>query len=349
MYLRKDILKSVNLPCFIYDTKEVDKQLTKLYSSFSEVNENVKIFYSYKTNPVLGNYLSRKGLGMQVTSLHHLKEALKIVSGKDIIFSSRELSKTLVRFLMKNRVHIIVNSEEQLALVNSINRNYPIGIRVDTQVTSRKTSFAASNLGLGISYKKIKSISSNVRGFHNHLASQITDLVTYKQSAKILIDLATKFDVNYINIGGGLPIDYSSTKVPNINQFANCFTSWRGKLFLEPGRFLVGPSGKLLLQVVEKHDNIIVVNASLFNSVRDRILSNYQIKLPIVEKGNSYRKVVGNSPSSCDFFGNYKLNKNASVLTFLQAGAYCITDDKFTGVEKPREYIVLNNKIKMIQ
>ena len=97
----KKLSKSENLPCFIYDVKEIDKQLNKIESSFKKLNKNTRIFYSYKTNTSLAKYLNSKGLGFQVTSLGHLKEALKITQGKNIIFSSRELSKKIIKFLME--------------------------------------------------------------------------------------------------------------------------------------------------------------------------------------------------------------------------------------------------------
>jgi len=337
-------------PCFIYDVKKIDEKLKQLKDSFGNSNKKTKIFYSYKTNPALVSYLIDEGLGLQVTSLNHLLKALKLTSGKNIIFSSRELSKDIINILIKNKVNIIINSEFQLQLINSVDKNYPVGLRVDTGIKSKETSFAASNLGLGIPYKKIeKVITSNVEGFHNHLASQITDIKSYKENSRILINLSKKFKVKYLDIGGGFPVNYLDEKSPEINDFSKCYKEWEGELYLEPGRFLVGSCGKLMTGVLEDNGEVIVINASLFNTIRDRILSNYKIKLPILENGDSFRKVVGNSPSSPDFFGEYKVNINSKKITFLQAGAYCISDDKFTGVEKPKEYILIDNKFKEVK
>lgn len=342
--------KKLKLPCFVYDVKQVEEQLQKLKSSFENANRNTKIFYSYKTNSALASYLVEKGLGLQVTSLDHLLKALKLTSGKNIIFSSRELSKEIINLLIKNKVKLIINSESQLQLLNSVNKNYPVGLRIDTGIKSEKTSFSASDLGLGIPYKEIdKTISPNVEGFHNHLASQITDLKSYKENSQILINLSKKFKVKYLDIGGGFPTNYLGIKSPEINDFSSCYKNLGGKLYLEPGRFLVGSCGKLITKILEDNGKVVVINASLFNTIRDRILSNYKIKLPILEKGNSARKIVGNSPSSSDYFGEYKINQTSKIITFLQAGAYCISDDKFTGVEKPKEYIFINDKFKEVK
>lgn len=343
-------LNKLELPCFVYDTNEVSEQLQRLKSSFGKINRNTKTFYSYKTNPALAQYLVNEGLGLQVTSLSHLLKALKLTSGKNIIFSSRELTQDIIRILIKNKVMIIINSEFQLQLINSIDKNYPVGLRIDTGIKSKETSFAASNLGLGIPYKKIeKVVTPNVEGFHNHLASQIIDINSYKENSRILTELSNNFKVKYLDIGGGFPVNYLGEKSPDINDFSECYKGWKGELYLEPGRFLVGSCGKLITKVLEDNGEAVVINASLFNTIRDRILSNYKIKLPILEKGTSLRKIVGNSQSSSDFFGEYKINYNSKIITFLQAGAYCISDDKFTGVEKPKEYILIKDKFKEVK
>lgn len=343
-------LNNLELPCFVYDVNEVSKQLQKLKLSFGKISRKMKIFYSYKTNPALAPYLVNESLGLQVTSLNHLLKALKLTSGENIIFSSRELTKDIIKILIKNKVKIIISSEFQLQLINSIDKSYPVGLRIDTGIKSKETSFAASNLGLGIPYKKIeKVITPNVEGFHNHLASQIIDIESYKENSRILIKLSKKFKIKYLDIGGGFPVNYFGEKSPDINDFSECYEEWKGEVYLEPGRFLVGSCGKLITRILEDNGKVVVINASLFNTIRDRILSNYKIKLPILENGKAFRKVVGNSPSSCDFFGEYKINLNSKTITFLQAGAYCISDDKFTGVEKPKEYLLMDNKFKEVK
>lgn len=347
-----NIKKIIDTPAFVYDINDVKYRLHKIESAFKKVNDNVKIFYSYKTNTVLGRFLYDLGAGLQITSYSHLKEVLKFANGERISFSSRELDSKILKLLVKNNIHIVANSTQQLNLINKEFPNHPIGVRVDAGVIPKNTSFATSNLGLGIPLSEINKIwTPNIIGFHSHLASQNVDLPQYRKNAYALIKLSKQFNVRYLNIGGGFPIAYDLRKNEiSLTKFAEAYRDWTGQLYLEPGRYLVGPAGYLFVKVVDIIGNVVVVNISLFNTIRDRILSNFTIKFPIIEKGRKVYKIVGCSPSSTDYFGEYNLQKlrKGKILTFFQAGAYSISNDDFTGVKKPKEFLYEKKKVKAV-
>ena len=269
--------------------------------------------------------------------------------GEKIIFSSRALNEETIDLLVKNNIHIIANSKQQLDLIYKKYPDYHVGVRVDTGIKSKNTTFCASNLGLGIPLDKLKdSITPNVVGIHNHLASQNVDIEAYRKNARELIKVSTDLKFRYLDIGGGFPIKYYNTEAPLLLEFSEAYRGWGNELFIEPGRFLVGPAGYLFVKVVDITQNNVVINTSLFSTVRDRILSIYAIQLPILESGKIDYKIVGSSSSSCDDFGEYKLTKLdiGSTLTFSQAGAYCVSNDDFTGTIKPKEYFYLNGTLK---
>ena len=346
------IKKIIRTPAFIYDLDDVKDRLHQTIVAFKRVNDDVKVFYSYKTNTALGKVLYNLGAGLQITSYPHLKKVLKFADGEDIFFASRELDEKTLKLLVKNHIHIIANSVRQLNLITKRFPDYPLGVRVDTGIVPQSTSFATSNLGLGIPINKIKFFwTSNIVGFHNHLASQNVDLLQYRKNAHTLIKLAQHFKARYLNIGGGFPITYNlrEREIPLV-KFAEAYKDWTGQLFLEPGRYLVGPAGYLFVKVVDIVGNVAVINASLFSAIRDRILSGFTIKAPILETGKKSYKIVGCSPSSTDYFGEYNLQElqEGKILTFFQAGAYSVSNDDFTGVKKPKEFVCEGRRIKAI-
>ncbi|MFH1721473.1 MAG: hypothetical protein ABH950_02580 [Candidatus Altiarchaeota archaeon] len=340
--------EKIESPAFIYDAEKIGSQLNILRTIFRD--SDTRIYYSYKTNPSLGKLVYSLGCGLQVTSLNHLNEVLKFADSKNVIFCGRTLSDEEIRFLIGSNVHIIANSINQIERIRKIEKNLPIGIRIDTGITSECTGFNTSNLGLGIRTEDLEGIEANIIGIHNHIASQIVDLNSYRLNAEIIIDLADKMNVSYINIGGGFPIQYGNI-VPTLKEFADAFKRWKKILCFEPGRILVGPAGVLFAQVKDVQGDIATIDASVFNSVRDRILSKYKIQLPVLEGGGKRYKVVGNTPCSVDYFGQYELPclKAGSKIFFSQAGAYCRTKDDFSGTQPPSEYILNDGKFEMIK
>lgn len=106
-----------------------------------------------------------------------------------------------------------------------------------------------------------------LRGFHSHIGSQILDLEPFRRNAELVVAFAAQVrsELGYVaeelNLGGGLGIRYlSSDRPPSIEAYvaavaealhASC-RAWGypvPRLFLEPGRSVVGPAGVTLYTV----------------------------------------------------------------------------------------------------
>src|SRR3989344_9152903 len=191
-------------PIFTYDLHTVKNQLQKIKNVFNKAT----IFYSYKTNPTLGEEIYKLGIGLQVTSPQHLKEVLKFASGKDIIYCGKVLDRSILEHLVNKGIHIIANSINQVDLIKVSYPEISIGIRVDTENNSQSTIFNSSKKGVGIPINKVNNLNikdAKIIGIHNHIASQNKDIGNYRENAKQLIRLAKNLKVRYINIGGGFP------------------------------------------------------------------------------------------------------------------------------------------------
>jgi ornithine decarboxylase len=106
--------------------------------------------------------------------------------------------------------------------------------------------------------------------------------------------------------------------------------------FIEPGRFLAAPCIKLITEVIQKQDNILVINTSIYRCALDTILTETKmlIENELSDKENGkYFLIKGNSPTRDDIFRyKVKLNSNIKVgdkIIFLNAGAYNYTTDFF--------------------
>jgi diaminopimelate decarboxylase len=106
-----------------------------------------------------------------------------------------------------------------------------------------------------------------LRGFHSHIGSQILELEPFEENARAVLDFAaevraeTGFVAEEVNLGGGLGIRYmSADRPPSIEEYVAAVARALQvactrldypvpKLFLEPGRSVVGPAGVTLYTV----------------------------------------------------------------------------------------------------
>ena len=115
-----------------------------------------------------------------------------------------------------------------------------------------------------------------------HLGSQLVDTEPFRQGIGRLIDLvegvrrAGVTTLRVLDIGGGLGIRYSNERSMDPAEFANAVVPLLAptglKVYLEPGRFLVGSAGVLLTRVLyRKHSGgkeFVVVDAGMNDLVR---------------------------------------------------------------------------------
>jgi diaminopimelate decarboxylase len=98
-------------------------------------------------------------------------------------------------------------------------------------------------------------------GLHLHIGSQITAIEPFRRGAEMLVALAGSLAdegirVEHIDLGGGLGIEYvpGQQTVPVDAYAAAVADAVRGTgltVLLEPGRWIVGPAGVLVTEVVD--------------------------------------------------------------------------------------------------
>jgi diaminopimelate decarboxylase len=120
-------------------------------------------------------------------------------------------------------------------------------------------------------------------GLHVHVGSQITTLAPLAGAARTLAGLAAELAregirLEHLDLGGGLGIPYApGQSVPSAPEYADVIVAAvRASglmLLLEPGRWLVGPSGVLLTTVVDLKERpgggwFVIVDAGMTDLIR---------------------------------------------------------------------------------
>lgn len=132
---------------------------------------------------------------------------------------------------------------------------------------------------------------------------------------------------------------------------------------IEPGRFLAAPCIKLETEIIQRYDNNLIINTTIYNCALDTLLTETKMLIEdelsedegseLVQASSvdehqtkgEYFLIKGNSPTRDDIFRyKVKLRKDIKVgdkIIFLNAGAYNYTTD-FFGYKKLDTEIKVN-------
>src|SRR5690606_5644812 len=118
-------------------------------------------------------------------------------------------------------------------------------------------------------------------GISTHIGSQITQLGPFQEAALRMVARARElqqkgFALEFINLGGGLAIQYLDEVPPDVGDYAKTLLDVVAptglKLLLEPGRSIVGPCGALVTKVVyvkrTPKKKFVVVDAAMNDLIR---------------------------------------------------------------------------------
>jgi diaminopimelate decarboxylase len=182
-------------------------------------------------------------------------------------------------------------------------------------------------------------------GVHCHIGSTIKEVSIFRDAAKIMVQFVEEirrqgFDLQYLNLGGGLGIDYyrNGESIPTpmdlLNQIRDLVEQMKLKVILEPGRSLVGNAVIFVNKVTgvktNGNKNFIVVDGSMSELIRPSLYNTYhhiEFAEPMEDvKAPDVYDIVGPVCESADFLGKERTlqcPKEGDCLVVFDAGAYC--------------------------
>ena len=183
---------------------------------FAHFNMCDNIFFSCKANKsyALLQTASEKGCGIEVASYYELIDALKYA--KRIIASGPAKDNKYLKCAIENEVIISVDDIEELKDIKEIGKETKILLRLSDLlgITSR---FGVNISQIDECLKIIGNSKMQLIGFSFHINNyNLDDRV---KAIMQIIDIANdkKKDIKYIDIGGGLPVNYCTEE--DFNNF----------------------------------------------------------------------------------------------------------------------------------
>ncbi|MBU1078152.1 MAG: diaminopimelate decarboxylase, partial [Spirochaetes bacterium] len=226
----------------------------------------------------------------------------------------------------------------------------PIAIRINPDIIPKTHKYIITGkkeTKFGISIYEIDKVLHVIRqckniqlkGIHFHIGSQITEVTPYIKAINKIVSLIKtirkdKFNIEYLNIGGGLGIIYKNEKPQTPCEFAEkvipLVKKNNLKLILEPGRYIVGNAGILLTKVtyIKKSLNktFVIVDAGMNTLIRPSLYEAYHNIVPVKESKKKFTiDVVGPICETGDFFAKDRSISRVEENDFLaikSAGAY---------------------------
>ncbi len=365
-YSFKELQKKYGTPLYIYDKEEMLANIDCFNKQFQGCNFTSQIVYASKAFlvPKICEIINNNNWMIDAVSLGDLHIIEKSMPLSRVVFHGNNKSYEELRYAIEKEVGIIVvDNYEELLTIKELNKEYQktitTMIRINPGIEAHthsyiQTSLLSSKFGESIYdeevIEKIMNFfltNSDIKliGFHSHIGSQVTEVDAFLKNAEVMALFTKKISEQYhyplsdLNLGGGFGITYTNETV-QLDEMLTSLASYLDelvqdtgikKVYLEPGRSIVGRSGMTLytgsmIKRTYGGKNYLFVDGGMTDNIRPALYSaQYEVINPVKLKQQDYLvDVVGKCCESGDIVAKdvkIGFSKNDPILV-LSTGAY---------------------------
>ncbi len=378
------IVKQFGTPAYCYSYNQLKENILKFQKNFKKINPIICFAVKANNNTTILREIAKLGLGADVVSKGELMAALKSkINPKKIVFSGVGKTYQEIEFAVKKKV-LLINAESKsemeiiLKIAKKMNIKIDIGIRLNPNVDARTikeiTTGKTSNkfgltekevIALIYHYKKSKFL--NIKCLSVHIGSQITSHIPYFKMLKAIQKIIdkTNFNFEYIDLGGGMGINYGENNQKlNYKKYSNQIDKFvkknNVKIIFEPGRSIIGNAGYLLTKIIyiKKTNtiNFIIVDAGMNDLMRPALYKAFHRIIPSIKNRNKVSKwhdFVGPICETTDKFLSIKSYQRLSEgdnIVICDVGAYGkVLSSNYNLRISPKEILIKNSKVFRIR
>lgn len=353
--------KEIPTPFYYYDMQLLEQTIDIVNEESKKYDYHVHYALKANTNDKILNLIKNKGLGADCVSGNEVKKAIEVgFNANDIAFagvgkSDEEINYALEQDIFCFNCESIQEIEVINQLANAKNKTANIALRINPNVNANTHKYITTGLEenkFGINIweldfitEKIKTLPNiNLIGIHFHIGSQINDLTPFKNLCTRVNELNTWFlerniNLQHINVGGGLGIDYNNpieNPIPNFKAFFELFNQFltlqpHQQVHFELGRSITGNCGSLISKVLYIKNgiktNFAIIDAGMTELIRPALYQAVH-KIENLSNKDSYTEfydVVGPICESSDCFGKkieLPITRRGDLIKIHSAGAY---------------------------
>lgn len=350
-----------NTPYYFYDLDVLSRTLDTVTSSTKSDSFHVHYAIKANNNKKILQFIAERGLGADCVSGWEVEAAIEAgFNRSDVVFAGVGKTDEEIAIALRNRIGMIhCESLEEICVINEMaeQMNYvpKIALRLNPNVnalTHEKitTGLVENKFGLTVmEFGELVTILPNLNhveivGLHFHIGSQITEMSVFEQLCSRINEIVPQFEsmigpLTYLNVGGGLGIDYMNPDSNAIPAFEDYFDTFRWGLrkldvpvHFELGRSIVGQCGSLRTKVLyvkrSETKNFAVMDAGMTELMRPALYgAEHKIEKFNVggEESENRYDIVGPICESSDCFGTDILLpelKRGDIITIRSCGAY---------------------------
>ncbi|MDA8432594.1 MAG: diaminopimelate decarboxylase [Nitrospiraceae bacterium] len=381
----RQLAEKYGTPLYVYSYRTIERHFRaydEAYKAFPHI-----ICYALKanTNGAILKVLAKNGGGADIVSGGELYRALRAgIPSEKIVYAGVGKTEEEIRFALTARVLMFnVESEDELREIDRVagtmRRKAPIALRINPDINPQTHPYISTGLKenkFGIPIEdalenyRLASRLRHVRivGVHKHIGSQITKLSPFVDAMKRVLSLVDelkrrKFDIRYLDIGGGLGIPYLDENPPVPEDLAKgllpLVNGRKLTLVMEPGRSIVGNAGILVTKTLYLKKgggkDYVIVDAGMNDLMRPSLYGAYHHIVPVVKTGRAKitADIVGPICESGDFLAKKRQIgrvKRGEYLAVMSAGAYGMSmSSNYNSRPSPAEVLVKGKTHSLIR
>ncbi|MFN7016832.1 MAG: diaminopimelate decarboxylase [Fimbriimonadales bacterium] len=286
-------------PLYVLDEEAFRARCQEYRAAFETLKPDTEIVYAGKAalNRAICQIIAEEGLGLDVASGGELYTALQAGFPQERIHlhGVYKTDAELQAAIEAGVGAVVVDNFEEIERLKRLlsvsparreggasepSGGFPILIRIAPEVdadthplirTGQRDSKFGFHLLNGDAYHAVERVLSDprlqLRGFHCHIGSQISDLCAFAAAAQVMVGFAHAVRQRYgyeaplLNIGGGLAVRYTpDDQPPTVQEYARTLVNALREacqqhgypepaLSVEPGRSLIAEAGITLYRV----------------------------------------------------------------------------------------------------
>lgn len=352
--------EALQTPFYYYDMKLLGETLEMVKAESGKYGYHVHYAVKANANPRILQTIAAAGLGADCVSGGEVRAALDagFPAGK-VVFAGvgkadweidLGLDADIFCFNVESLAELEIINERAAAKGKTARIALRINPEVDAHTHAKITTGLKENkfgINLGLLGKVLDAMKpmQHVRliGIHAHIGSQITDMSAFRNLAIRMNEIQDELEargiqVENLNFGGGLGIDYYHPNHLPIPAFDNYFAVFKKLLQLrpgqqvhfEPGRSVVAQCGTLISRVLYVKEGeakkFAILDAGFTDLIRPAMYDAYHRIENLSSDGEvELYDVVGPICESSDVFGkDVELNEahRGDFIALRSAGAY---------------------------
>jgi len=382
-------------PLYVYDKAAITAQFRSFRAAFAPRFPKLRVHYALKANAngALVSLLRAEGAAAEVVSLGEILAAERAgYRGDEILFTSSSKGPEEIAKAVAIGATVNVDSRDELeqvaARAGATGRTARISFRINPGVDPHtlhqiNTGIAESKFGLHLdgglaraAYARAKELPSvRITGVHCHIGSQITQVDGYVATARRMLSFVRELKddlgirLSFVDLGGGLGLPYHdgeaglaptalASALESLWKKFSADAGYEPELWMEPGRFFVGPAGFLVARVNSVKETPLKVFVNV-NAGSNTLLR------PAMYAAHHRARVVGRTeaPETLDIAGDVcetgdilaaerrlPRPRAGDFVVFLDAGAYGFSmASTYNARPLPAEVLVDGDTVALIR